>query len=291
MRTTEFAPAAPEAQEQPAPSSGSAPPTLASSWKAGRLSGHDFALQPDGTLRCPASQTLRVHERRKEADGSLRMVYAANIHSCRPCPLREQCQWNGKATSKPRQVSVRLHPLVVGSSALLWRDWSRREHRRTCMELVRDQHLEVRLAEDSKSQSRPTPSPAIFSRAQRAHFRLSWTERLTRHARGQAEGQISIKLFGVPDHCADFLGLRASSPVTRLRAMGILSSDRQASPNGASWLLASALLQFLSSVTRTSSFTAFSLSSLGGQISLEAASTLSLRPSLNHHLVAQPVGL
>ena len=42
------------------------------------------------------------------------MVYAASIRRCRPCPLREQCQWNGGATAKPRQVSVLLHPLLVG---------------------------------------------------------------------------------------------------------------------------------------------------------------------------------
>ena len=74
--------------------------------RAGRFSGRDFALQPDGTLRCPAKQSLVVHERRREADGSLRVVYAASIRSCRPCPLRQQCQWNGSATTKPRQVSV-----------------------------------------------------------------------------------------------------------------------------------------------------------------------------------------
>ena len=116
MRTTEFAPACPHAQEQtgtpPPPAQGYGSPEVALPWKQERFSGRDFALQPDGTLRCPAGQTLRANERRKEGKGSLRVVYAASIRSCRPCPLREQCQWNGKATSKPRQVSVLLHPLV-----------------------------------------------------------------------------------------------------------------------------------------------------------------------------------
>src|SRR5438045_9360124 len=34
-------------------------------WKQGRFSGRDFVPQPDGTLRCPAGQPLRVHERRR----------------------------------------------------------------------------------------------------------------------------------------------------------------------------------------------------------------------------------
>jgi hypothetical protein len=214
MRTSEFAPAIPPQSEQAAassvPASGYGPPTTATSWKTGRFSGQDFPLQPDGTLRCPAGQSLSAQERRREADGSLRVVYAASIRRCRPCPLREQCQWQGGATKKPRQVSVLLHPLAVGSEPLLWRDWSRREHRRACLQLVRDQHIEVRNASDQPSQSRSAPSPAILSRAQRAHVRLSWAERLTRNARAPAEGQVSIKLFGVPDHFADFLGLRTA---------------------------------------------------------------------------------
>lgn len=130
VRTTEFAPAIPRARSQTAassaPASGYGPPATATSWKTGHFTGADFTLQPDGTLRCPARQSLRVQERRRELDGSLRVVYAASIRHCRPCPLRKQCQWNGGATAKPRQVSVLLHPLQVGPAPLLWHDWSRR---------------------------------------------------------------------------------------------------------------------------------------------------------------------
>src|SRR5437868_11918865 len=139
LRITEFAPALQEHREQVAthpasvaPASGYGPPTTATSWKTGRFTGADFPLQPDGTLRCPAGQKLIPHERRREADGSLRVVYAASIRSCRPCPLREQCQWQGSATKKPRQVSILLHPVAIGSAPLYWRDWSRRVHRRAC---------------------------------------------------------------------------------------------------------------------------------------------------------------
>ncbi|HJT56532.1 MAG TPA: hypothetical protein VJ761_08555, partial [Ktedonobacteraceae bacterium] len=105
VRTTEFAPALPPASAIPAhsaPLSGYTFPQVGLPWKTGRFSGQDFALQPDGTLRCPAGQKLIPHEHRREADGSLRVVYGASLRSCRPCPLREQCQWNGSATAKPR---------------------------------------------------------------------------------------------------------------------------------------------------------------------------------------------
>jgi hypothetical protein len=205
VRTTEFAPAVPETKEQQPPTSGYGKPSVAAPWKAGRFSGQDFALQPDGTLRCPANQSLVVHERRKEADGSLRVVYAASIRSCRPCPLRDQCQWNGSATAKPRQVSVLLHPLVVGSAPLLWRDWNRRYHRRACIQLLRHQCVEVQVGPPTSAGLAVKSAP--LSRAQRAHYRLSWAERQARNARPRSAGQVMIRLCGVPEGFATSLGL------------------------------------------------------------------------------------
>jgi hypothetical protein len=218
LRITEFAPAIPTQSEQgaaatrPASSalvSGYGPPSTATSWKAGRFSGQDFPLQPDGTLRCPAGQSLSAHERRREVDGSLRVVYAASIRHCRPCPLREQCQWQGGATKKPRQVSVLLHPLAVGSLPLLWRDWSRRVHRRACMQVLRQQRITVEVEPPSSASLVVTPAP--LSRAERAHARLSWETRLARNARSRAAGQVPIRLFGVPARFATFLGLTTAS--------------------------------------------------------------------------------
>src|SRR2546425_4331843 len=205
VRTTEFAPATPPTPPHTAPPSGYAPPQVGLPWKAGRFSGQDFPLQPDGTLRCPAGQSLVAHERRRETDGSLRVVYAASIRSCRPCLLREQCQWQGNATAKPRQVSVLLHPLIVGSAPLLWKDWSRRLHRRACMHLLRQQRVEVQV-EQGLSAS-PALAPVPLSRAQRAHYRLDFQERLARNARVPTASQVTIRLYGVPEGFATSLGL------------------------------------------------------------------------------------
>ena len=180
-RTTEFAPALPSApKETPAqaPAQGYGKASVALPWKAGRFSGQDFALQPDGMLRCPADQSLVAHERRREADGSLRVVYAESRRSCRPCALREQCQWNGSATAKPRQVSVLLHPLVIGSLPILWRDWSRRQHRQACIQLVRKPRVGVEVGPSTSATLAVKPVP--LSRAERAHSRLAWTQRLAR---------------------------------------------------------------------------------------------------------------
>jgi len=212
LRTTEFAPALSPQSEQAAtsppsspPASGYGPPTSATSWRSGRFTGADFPLQPDGTLLCPAGKPLHPQERRREADGSLRVVYAASIRHCRPCPLREQCQWNGNATTKPRQVSVLLHPLRVSPAPVLWRDWSRREHRRACMQLVRHQRIEVSLSPSAAAS--PGTADVILSRAQRAHSRLSWEERLAHNACPPTAGHVTIKLFGIPAPFAASLGL------------------------------------------------------------------------------------
>jgi hypothetical protein len=214
LRTTEFAPALSPPPPHTAPASGYAPPEVGSGWKADRFSGHDFTLQPNGTLRCPANQELRVQEQRRELDGSLRVVYGASIRSCRPCPLREQCQWHGSATGKLRQVSVLLHPLVVGSAPLLWRDWSRRRHRRACLQVLRHQRMEVSMLPPPPSAApASTSAEAILSRAQRAHVRLSWQTRLARNARSMGAGQVAMKLFGIPDAFATAIGVSTLSPV------------------------------------------------------------------------------
>src|SRR6266704_5832473 len=174
-------------------------------WKAGRFSGQDFTLQHDGTLHCPAGKTLRLTEQQSFADGSLRVLYSARILDCRGCPKRPQCQWHGQATTKPRRISLLLHPLPVGPAPLLWRDWSRRAHRRACMQLVRHQRIEVSLSPPATAS--PRKAQVILSRAQRAHARLSWAERLARNARVPTVSQVTIRLFGVPEGFAASLGL------------------------------------------------------------------------------------
>jgi len=49
--------------------------------------------------------------------------------------------------------------------------------------------------------------PTFFSRAQRAHYRLSWPERLARNARVPTASRVTIRLFGVPEGFATSLGL------------------------------------------------------------------------------------
>ena len=71
---------------------------------------------PMGRYAVPRTRRCVRTEQRREADGSLRVVYAASIRSCRPCPLREQCQWHG-APPRSRARSVSSCILSGGSRA------------------------------------------------------------------------------------------------------------------------------------------------------------------------------
>jgi hypothetical protein len=158
-------------------------------------------------LRCPAGQELRAQERRRARRWQSAHGVCGQHPQLPSLPgCREQCQWQGSATAKPRQVSVLLHPLVVGNEPLLWRDWSRREHRRACLQLVRHQRIEVSLPPPATAS--PRTADVILSRAQRAHSRLSWAVRLARNVRSEASGQVTIKLFGIPEDVAESIGLK-----------------------------------------------------------------------------------
>ena len=100
-------------------------------------------------------------------------------------------------------MSVLLHPLAVGGAPLLWRDWERRRHRRACMQLLRQQQVTVQIDREPAHGS----ALVVLSRAQRAHYRLNWSDRLARNARPPTASQVMIRLFGVPEPFALLLGL------------------------------------------------------------------------------------
>jgi hypothetical protein len=228
--TTEFAKArtaepaqgsSPAALAQPTPPMTYGPPQWARPSFTGGFPGSAFTLQPDGTLRCPAERPLYPQERRPERDGSLRVLYAARISHCRSCPLRAQCQ-ESSTTIKPRRVSAVLWPLASSLSAssptpsetsqplplapVVWKDWPRCRIRRAWLKLLRSETVGL------TSSARPSPSPVIpaaeeiLTRAQRAHWRLSWEQRLARNARPFDALPLTITLHGLPATFAHSFG-------------------------------------------------------------------------------------
>jgi hypothetical protein len=191
--------------------------------------GSAFSLQPDGSLRCPAGHPLFVQERRPERNGSLRVLYAARIGHCRSCPLREQCQ-ESSTTKKPRRVSAVFWPqpspsdleppldkvlsdstpASVPSQPVRWGDWPRCQIRRKFVQLLRTQTVLItfRATETiTNALELSQQAPPLATRAERAHWRLSWEQRLARNARPPTAPSLEITLHGLPASFVQSFGL------------------------------------------------------------------------------------
>ncbi len=195
-----------------------APPQWARAARAGSLGGQDFLPQPDGTLRCRQGATLYPQERRSEHDGTVRVLYAARIADCRSCPLRIHCQGHGISTKKPRRVSAVLHPLpqpapeepppscLAAPHPILWGDWSRSQPRRAWIRWQRSHLVTVQ----APSVSPPVSTPSALSRAERAHWRMTWPQRLARNARPPSAPPVELTIYGLSPVFAQMLGLRVA---------------------------------------------------------------------------------
>jgi len=220
LRLTEFAPAhsiiAPAPVPEPVNEVRYGPPHWAQPAQMGGFPGEAFMLQPDGSLRCPAGQPLYANERRPERDGSLRIIYAARIAHCRVCPLRDACQGYAANTHKPRRVSAVLWPEPqpptqaaltptppLATLPILWGDWPRRQTRRGWMDLLRSQTVTITHNLPELAPSQP------LTRRQRAHWRLSWAQRLARNACPPQQPSAHIQIFGIPTALSSTLGLSA----------------------------------------------------------------------------------
>lgn len=188
-------------------------------------------LLDEGTLRCPAGKLLRSRSRVPLRNGNLRMCYSAKIADCRSCTLASQCIGVGAYGDKPRQVSAirkRLEPTrrpkvkpwqepeaLLGAAPevpceVVWCDLGGRKLRRTWFTGLRRQQVNVQEQVPPPTQpcppSSPT-SPVLLSRAELAHARLSWQERLVRNARTSSSAHFHITLFGVAPQVATYLSL------------------------------------------------------------------------------------
>ncbi len=207
--------------QKPMPQMKSGPPQWARPSFTGGFPGSAFTLQPDGTLRCPADRPLYPQERRPERDGSLRVLYAARIGHCRGCPLRSQCQ-ESSSSVKPRRVSAVLWPLASEPSdvspplegtplllplaPVLWKDWPRCHIRRAWLKVVRRETVCLTSGSPLALSSVTPPTEEVLTRAQRAHWRLSWNQRLACNARPSDAPSLTVTLHGLPATFAHSFG-------------------------------------------------------------------------------------
>ncbi|SRR5579883_55787 len=204
------------------------PPEAARDWgrASGRLAGHAFKVVDDGTLRCPAGKTLRPQERRKEADGSLRVVYRARKEDCRTCTLARDCLGPHACGDQPRRVStVRRRVAQAGSGCVtlthdippadgspgehevVWCDVPASQMRRTYSAQLRGQQVTIVALPGARGAPRGAEAPRLWTRAERAHRRLSWAARLMRNGCDAGIARYAYTVCGVRPPLAAFLGL------------------------------------------------------------------------------------
>lgn len=191
------------------------PPQWAQPSFTGGFPGSAFLPQADGTLLCPAGKVLTLVECRQERAKSVRVSYSADLNDCRSCQLRAHCQ--KRRTHRARRVSAVYWPLSSPSlpvlpppppaaSPVLWRDWPRCSIRRQWIKIVRSQSVTVTKEPALPSDPSQDLPSSLLTRPQRAHWRFSWEQRLSRNARSASSSLMTITLHGLPAAFAHIYG-------------------------------------------------------------------------------------
>jgi hypothetical protein len=109
-------------------------------------------------------------------------------------------------------VSAVFWPLACGASppdklapdesvpprSVLWGDWERCQSRRRWFHLLRTQAVLLAFGPLQHTQEEDVQPSDMQTRAQRAHWRLSWKERLARNARPSTAPPLEVTLHGLP---------------------------------------------------------------------------------------------
>src|SRR5258708_1695038 len=93
------------------------------------------------------------------------------------------------------------------SRSVLWGDWQRCQIRRQWVQLLQTQTVLMTFSQAETIAQEKEHPPPISTRAQRAHWRLSWEERLARNARPPTAPSLVITLHGLPATFVQSFGL------------------------------------------------------------------------------------
>jgi len=97
------------------------------------------------------------------------------------------------------------------SAPLLWRDWPRRHLRRHWLQLIRRETVTFSCESSSPLEPPVEPGETVFTREQRAHYRLSWSQRLARNARPTDAPRLTVLLHGLPVRFFETFGSSAQA--------------------------------------------------------------------------------
>jgi hypothetical protein len=210
------------------------PLEVAGNWgrASGRFTGQAFEVLENGTLRCPAEKILRPQEQRKQADGTLRIVYRARQEDCRSCELARKCLGRQASGEHPRRVSaIRKRRIEQGGTSsgllheetlkvdvcsaqhvMIWCDLPGYRIRHMYVGRLRRQQVKIVALPADASAAALAAVPRIWTRAERAHRRLTWAARLARNRCPAGPSRYRFTVFGVVQALAAYLGLATQPP-------------------------------------------------------------------------------
>lgn len=204
-----------------------APMQVAGSWarSQGKFSGADFKLLDERTLQCPAGHSMYRREVRQSRLGDLLILFGINPRTCQQCPLKSQCLADGSKGTGGRRITVirrklpsfhtepqpvvevqsipAAHSRTSFSLPVLWLDFPTTRLRRDLVHQLRQHQIVIEPICVSPAMM-PLKSPLI-TRDQRAHRRLTWTERWNRNTSTNAVAHWQVKLFGISSAVLDWL--------------------------------------------------------------------------------------
>ena len=100
-----------------------------------------------------------------------------------------------------------LASLPPAPAPVLWGDWPRCQLRRSVVRLLRTQTVELAFRALPPEEDLSSSRDDVQTRAQRAHWRLSWQQRLARNARPASAPFLTMTIYGLPAAFAQYIGV------------------------------------------------------------------------------------
>ncbi len=113
-------------------------------------------------------------------------------------PQTASCEGEGSPLAEPLAPRLAVHPV-------LWGDWPRSRLRRQWLHALHTQTVDLTFRSLQPEEGLSTSLDDVQTRAGRAHWRLSWQQRLARNARPASAPPLEITIYGLPASLATYV--------------------------------------------------------------------------------------
>src|SRR5207247_726458 len=116
------------------------------------------------------------------------------------------------SSQSPRDVAPPAPSQPAEQRELLWGDMSGHRIRHAFASRLRRQGVSITASSDEPCSVPSDGAPRTWTRAERAHRRVSWAGRLARNQRAAGAPRYAFLLFGIAAALAAYLGLASAPP-------------------------------------------------------------------------------